>query len=189
VPIFRRSTDYRAFLAVLREGLARSPVRLVAYCVLSNHWHLVVEPLGTKGLTDLMHWVTATHAIRWHHHHKSVGHGPIYQGRFHAYPLAGGADLVRVCRYVERNALRARLVSRAQDWPWCSLAERLRPDPQVPLVRAAFLASAAWIDYVNATVYEQERIDECLARTDHDVETRDVAAADVARAPAGRADL
>src|SRR3972149_10895927 len=91
-PIFRSRTDYRAFLLILREGLERYAVRLVAYCVLSNHWHMVVEPAGTKDLTAFMRWVTATHAIRWHKHHKSVGTGPVYQGRFWSEPVesAGG---------------------------------------------------------------------------------------------------
>ncbi len=160
VPIFGRSADYRAFLNVLREGLQRHPLRLVSYCVLSNHWHLVVESSDTIALIKFMQWVTATHAIRWHRRHKTVGQGPVYQGRFHSEPLEGAADLTRVCRYVERNALRAGLVARAQDWPWSSLAERLRMDPEVPLVPAAFLASSAWIEYVNTSVTERERIEE-----------------------------
>ena len=159
VPIFRCRSDYRAFLLALAEGLTRHPIRLVSYCILSNHWHLVLEPVGTDDLIKFMQWVTATHAIRWHKHHKTVGQGPVYQGRFHAEPLETAADLIRVCRYVERNALRAGLVSRAQDWPWCSLAERLRSDPQMPLVSADFLTSSAWVDYVNLPSTQKELIE------------------------------
>lgn len=147
--LFNRRSDYRAFLKVLRQGLERHPVHLVAYCIMSNHWHLVVEPTGTDGLSRFMQWVTATHAARWHRHHHTRGQGHVYQGRFHSTPLTGYSDVVRVCRYVERNALRAGLVRRAQDWPWCSLAERMRPEPEVALKPAHFLSSAAWVDYVN----------------------------------------
>jgi len=150
VPIFIRPTDYRAFLQVLEEGLARYPVRLLAYCVLSNHWHLVVGPKGTNDLSCLMRWVSATHAIRWHHRHGTIGQGALYKGRFLARPIDTAASLVHVCRYVERNALAARLVKRAEDWPWCSLSERFRSDPRLPLATAPFLVSAAWVDYVNA---------------------------------------
>ena len=149
VPIFARRTDYRAFIAVLQQGVARYPVQLLAYCVMSNHWHLVLEPAGTKALIDFMHWVTATHAIRWHRHHKTVGQGPVYQGRYRTIPIDTPDGLMRACRYVERNALAAALVKRAEDWPWCSLSERIRGLGDLPLKPAPFLTSAAWIDYVN----------------------------------------
>lgn len=163
LPIFVRPPDYRAFLRVLEEGLARYPVRLVAFCVLSNHWHLVLGPDGTPQLIRFMQWVTATHAIRWHRLHELTGQGPLYQGRYHSTPITGPADLIRVCRYVERNALRARLVQRAQDWPWCSLAERLQSSPRVPLVAAPFLMSDAWIHHVNTTATLGEQLEDAGA--------------------------
>lgn len=58
---------------------------------------------------------------------------------------------MRVCRQVERAALEARLVRRAQDWPWASLSERLRPACDLPMVNAPFLSSRAWADYVNSS--------------------------------------
>src|SRR5262245_26261283 len=148
--IFRRPSDYRAFLAALEAGLQKYPVRLLAYCVLGNHWHLIVEPKGTLALARFMQWVTSTHAVRWHHHRDTIGKGPLYQGRYFSRPVEGVADLIHVCRYVERNALRAGLVRRAQDWPWCSLADRLRAQPRVTLHSAPFLASASWIEHVNS---------------------------------------
>ena len=159
-PIFRRPPDYRAFLGVLQEGLDRFPVRLVAFCILSNHWHLVLEPAGTDGLIRFMHWVSTTHAIRWHRRRDTTGQGPVYEGRYRSIPIDGTGELMRVCRYVERNALRAGLVQRAQDWPWCSLAERLRLNPEVVLKPARFLTSQAWIDHVNAAGSAWEQIEE-----------------------------
>lgn len=156
-PIFTRRSDYRAFLKILGQGLERYPVTLLAYCLLSNHWHLIVEPAGTTVLSRFMQWVTATHAVRWHRHHKTLGQGAVYQGRFHSTPLAGVADLVGACRYVERNALAAGLVPRAENWPWCSLSDRQRPRPTVPLRRATFLGSQAWIDHVNAVISPADR--------------------------------
>ena len=150
VPIFVRSTDYRAFQNVLSAGLARYPVDLFAYAVMANHWHLVVGPKSTEALSEFMRWVTATHAVRWHHRHGTIGQGALYKGRFLAVPVASAASLVRVCRYVERNALTAGLVKHAEDWPWCSLADRFRADPRVPLAAAPFLGSPAWANHVNA---------------------------------------
>lgn len=160
--LFHSRGDYRAFSTVLHRGLQRHPIQLVSYCVMPNHWHLVVGPIDPYRLSRFMQWVTGTHATRWHRHRKTTGQGPVYQGRFHAVAIESAAELVRVCRYVERNALRARLVRRAQDWPWCSLADRLRPEPSIPIIPAVFLASNLWIDYVNAAVTERELLEQRL---------------------------
>ena len=158
VPIFNRPTDYRAFLLVLQQGLNRYGVRLLAYSVLSNHWHMVVGPPDTETLSRFVRWVTATHAIRWHRRHRTVGQGPLYKGRFLAIPIEHSGTLVHVCRYVERNALSAGLVKRAQDWPWCSLAERLRTESLVGLTTTPFLTSAVWIDHVNAPLSPRDLV-------------------------------
>lgn len=149
MPIFLRPNDYRAFLAVLKAGLERHPLGLLSYCVLANHWHLIVGPTDPSSLSRLMHWVTVTHAVRHHSHRGTVGQGPVYQGRFKSEPLKEAANIIRACRYVERNALTAGLVTRAQDWPWCSLSDRLHPSPRLPLLSAPFLETNAWIGYVN----------------------------------------
>lgn len=151
VPLFERSKDYRDFLRILREGLDRYPVRLVSYCLMSNHWHLVVAPVGSAVLSRLMHWVTTTHAVGFHKRRSACGHGPVYQRRFKSHPIEGLGHLLHMIRYVERNALAANLVTRAEDWPWGSLADRRRSTPAVPLEGASFLSSRAWIDQVNAS--------------------------------------
>jgi putative transposase len=137
-------------------GLERYPTRLISYCLMPNHWHLVMGPLDPDRLSTLLHWVTVTHAVRWHHHHQTVGLGPVYQNRFWSEPLTAADHLVAVCRYVERNALNAHLVSRAQDWPWSSLAERLHSGARLPVVRTPFLVSTAWVDYVNTPTHREE---------------------------------
>jgi len=156
-PIFLRPTDYTAFLKALRQGLNRYPIRLIAYCLMPNHWHLVVGPNSTKSLSSFMQWVTATHATRWHRRRKTVGQGPVYQGRFSSKGIEAAGSLMLACRYVERNALEAGLVARAQDWPWSSLSERMRPKPRLPLVNTPFLISGAWTEYVNNARQEHER--------------------------------
>jgi len=175
-PLFPRSHDYREFLGLLCEGLKRHPVRLLAFCIMSNHWHLVVGPVDPPQLSKLLHWVSTTHAVRLHLRRKTVGQGPVYQGRFKSHVIDSPDQLVRVCRYVERNALRARLVRRAQDWPWCSLAERLQTEPSLPLVTTPFLASQAWTEHVNAplTVREQVAMRTPVPKTAETVESTPV---------------
>ena len=156
-PLFTQPGDYRAFINILAEGVVRFEAPLVAYCVLNNHWHLLFGPLGKMGLSKVMHWVSATHATRWHVAHQSTGLGPVYQGRFRSTPLHDIASLVPMSRYVERNAKSAGLVDRAEDWPWCSLAQRRAGSNDVPLMPAAFLTTVTWLEYVNATLTEREK--------------------------------
>ena len=182
-PLFARARDYGEFLGLLREGLKRHPVKLLAYCLMANHWHLVVGPADPQSLSKLLHWVSTTHAVRLHRRRKTVGQGPVYQGRFKSHIIDAPDQLVRVCRYVERNALRARLVRRAQDWPWGSLAERLGGVPRLPLLRTAFLESAAWVDYVNAVLTPQERLARPVPKTAKTVENRPVPSDHAADAP------
>jgi putative transposase len=148
-PLFRRTTDYRAFLATVRDGLGHHPVRLISYCVLSHHWHLVMGPADARTVAALIRWVTTTHTDRLRRTRDTAGRGLAYRSRFWTDAIDAPGGLLRTCRYVERHAVRTGLVRRAEDWPWCSLAERFRFLPRLPLVTTPFLASATWVEHVN----------------------------------------
>jgi putative transposase len=124
--LFDTASDYQAFEGVLEETvlLHHPRVAVFAYCLMPNHWHLVASPTAPGALSMFMHRLTTTHARLWHRARGSVGEGAVYQGRFSAIPIQCDRHFLIVCRYVERNALRASLVSRAEDWPWCSLWRR-----------------------------------------------------------------
>src|SRR6266516_466726 len=125
LPLFTSDPDYAAFERAIAEAAARVPgARLLAYCVMSNHWHLVLWPRRDGELSDFLRLLTVIHAQRWHAHHHSAGTGHVYQGRFKSFPVQRDEHLLVLCRYVERNALRARLVRRAEHWRWCSLWRR-----------------------------------------------------------------
>ena len=127
-PIFLKDGDFDAFLMrILAQSLEHVPgMRLLGYCVMPNHWHLVLWPCRDGELSDFAHWLTLTHTKRWHAHYHDVGCGHLYQGRYKSFPIAEDDQYLTVMRYVERNALRAGLVDNAEAWAWCSLAERLR---------------------------------------------------------------
>jgi putative transposase len=116
--------DYTAFERVLAEAFARVPLRILAYALLPNLWHLVVWPRTDTEVTDFLQWVTVTHTMRWHAHYHSSGSGHLYQGRFQSFPVQSDEHLFSVFRYVERNPLRAGLVERAEDWQWGSAWRR-----------------------------------------------------------------
>jgi putative transposase len=119
--IFTKPQDYEAFEKVLAEAKDRLPMRLLGWCVLPNHWHMVLWPRGDGDLSEFMRWMTVTHTQRWHAAHRTSGTGPLYQGRFKSFPIEADDHLLTVLRYVERNALRANLVERAELWRWSSL--------------------------------------------------------------------
>src|SRR5712691_2380519 len=122
--IFKTPEDYAAFERVLKEALDRVAMRVLSYCVMPNHWHLVLWPRRDGDLSQFMGWLTLTHTQRWHAQHDTVGTGHLYQGRFKSFPVQSDEHFLTVCRYVERNALRAKLVKRAEDWMWSSLWHR-----------------------------------------------------------------
>lgn len=155
--LFETRRDYIAFLAVLREGFDKHQTPLVSYCVLSNHWHLLVGPIEKESLSRVIKWVAATHAARWHRFRGTTGHGPVYQGRFRSTPINDIASLLPLSRYVERNARSAGLVAKAEDWPWCSLSQRRRGSRLVPLTSSHVLATDLWLSYVNAIITPREQ--------------------------------
>ena len=125
LPLFESPGDYAAFERVLAEAAARVPgARLLAYCVMPNHWHLALWPRADGELSEFLRILTLTHAQRWHAHRGSAGAGHVYQGRFKSFPVQRDDHFLTLCRYVERNPLRAGLVRRAERWRWSSLWRR-----------------------------------------------------------------
>ncbi|HEV3342013.1 MAG TPA: transposase, partial [Pirellulales bacterium] len=124
LPLFQKPSDFEAFEHVLDEAQDRYPTRILAYCLMPNHWHFVLWPRRDGELTHFMRWLTHTHTMRWHAHYHTSGTGHVYQGRFKAFPIETDEYFYTVVRYVERNPLRANLVARAEDWRWSSLWRR-----------------------------------------------------------------
>ncbi len=117
--VFHKPQDYDAFVGLLAESVERVEVRLLAYCIMPNHFHLVVWPRGDGDLSRWMQWLLTAHVRRYHRHYQGSGH--VWQGRFKAFPIQQDEHLLTVLRYAERNALRGGLVERAEDWPWSSV--------------------------------------------------------------------
>jgi len=124
LPLFETPADYGAFEKILAEAVAVTHLRVVAYCLMPTHWHLLLWPRSDGELSEVLRWITVTHTQRWHAHRKTSGTGPVYQGRFKSFPVQTDEHFLTVARYVERNALRAKLVPRAEDWQWSSLWRR-----------------------------------------------------------------
>lgn len=121
--LFRQPEEYAVFLQLLGQATAKFKVELWGYCLMGNHWHLVVEVEAMSQLSRWVHWICNRHVRLVHRENRSLGGGHIYQGRYKSFPIQDESYLYHVLLYVEANPLRAKLVSRAQDWPWSSLSK------------------------------------------------------------------
>jgi putative transposase len=165
--IFHDDGDYAAFERVLAEAVARDRMRVCAHCLMPNHFHLVLWPDRDGMLSRFMQWLTMTHTQRYRAWHESAGQGHLYQGRFRSFPIQEDWHFLSVCRYVERNALRAGLVARAEEWRWSSLWRRERGGPPCDwLCDWPVDRPADWVARVNApeTAAELDAIRRCARR-------------------------
>jgi putative transposase len=183
LPLFECPADYELFEHTLQQAHQRVAMRTLAYCIMPNHWHLVLWPRADGDLAEFMRWLTVAHTQRWHAAHASAGTGHVYQGRYKMFPVQArrvslaqrrqgvldkGNSLWTVLRYVERNALRAGLAARAEQWRWGSLWRRTAGDAEQ---RALLTDPSAgwpgdWIRWVNRPQTEEEEraVAECIAR-------------------------
>jgi len=162
--IFHSSGDYDQFLAAVHLAQQRVHVPILAACLMPNHFHLVMRP---QSAADLGRWMQLafTTQVRWHHAKYDTS-GRLWQGRFKAFLIQQDHHLLTVMRYVERNALRANLVERAEDWKWGSLGWRSAGTPPVILAESPVPLPSYWRHLVNEpqTAAEISEIRTCVNR-------------------------
>ncbi len=149
--IFATDEDYQHFIALVREGRELTGMRILSYCIMPNHWHLVLYPKHNTDLPEFMHWVTTTHVRQRRVKTKSIGYGSLYQGAYKSFPVETDRYLTWLIRYVEQNPLRANLVQRAENWQWSSLWARERgtmKDKQL-LTQLPTVLPSDYLDSVN----------------------------------------
>jgi putative transposase len=165
--LFRKDADYSAFENVVEETLRVRSMRFCAYCLMPNHWHFVVWPEQDGDLPAFMQQLTNTHVKRWKEHHREIGYGPLYQGRYKSFPVQTDDHFYQVVRYVERNSLRANLVTRAESWRWSSLA-RTECDDTAPAILSPWPLPrpADWLEIVSRpqSQAELEAMRRCVTR-------------------------
>lgn len=165
--VFLKQGDYKAFLRFMHEAQERIPIRILAYCLMPNHFHLVVWPTSVTELSAYMCLLMNLQIRNYHQHYGTCGHGHIWQGRFKNFPIQHDQHLLNVLRYVEANALRSSLVRRAEDWTWGSLtpsAKRVSESgDDRPIVRDRprlcdwpVGRPLDWCDYVNSAPTPEE---------------------------------
>ena len=166
--IFWNDDDYASFERILSEGLAEYDVSLFSFQLMPDHWHLVLRPNVDGEMGRFLRWVTATHTMRYHALYQTSGEGHVYQGRFKSFPIQDDQHFLTVCRYVERNAKRAKFVSRAEKWCWGSLWRwNQHPEPKPALLSPwPIPRPRGWIERVNQSQSEKELaiVRDCVKR-------------------------
>ena len=147
--LFDDDRDYRRFAKLLKETQTKVSLRILAYCLMPNHWHLVVWVFTGQSLTDYMHRLTTTHGRQHNEDRDMAGFGHVYQERFRTVEVESDRQLLTVLRYVESNPRAAGLVKQAQEWKWSSAYqhERDRIGPNIdtsPVTRPS-----TWLDLLN----------------------------------------
>src|SRR5262249_946395 len=119
--VFTDDADRVAFLEALARTKERYPFRLFGYCLMTNHFHLLLRPEPSQSISRILHSRTVAHTWRYHKRHRTSGH--VWQGRFKSPVIQDDAHLLVVLRYIEANPLRARLVADPADYRWSSFQQ------------------------------------------------------------------
>lgn len=131
--VFHKDGDYHTFINLLLQARGKYTVKVLAWCLMPNHFHLFVQPEEADQLHKWMQWLMTTHVRRYHKHYGTSGH--VWQGRYKSFIVQDNDYLLTVARYIEGNPVRAKLSPTAAEWPWAShqvrkdAPEELRPDP------------------------------------------------------------
>jgi putative transposase len=155
-PLFTDSDDYRQFELLLQKATERTDMRILAYCLMPTHWHLLLWPRRDGDVTLFVSWLCTTHASAWNRKQQCVGGGAVYQSRFKSIAIENSNHLYWVWRYVERNAMRANLVANAQDWRWGSLWHRSHPSCEGITSSGPIPLPENWVHLVNLPQTEAE---------------------------------
>jgi len=158
--VFESTADYEGFIETVAETHRIRRMRICGYCVMPNHWHMVLWPEHDGDLSAFLQHLTNLHVKRWKRAHSEIGLGHLYQGRFKSFPIQTTDYFHAVVRYVERNPLRANLVARAEAWPWSSLGQASAACPiplsAWPVPSLADQHRDLWIEHVNRPQTEGE---------------------------------
>jgi putative transposase len=162
--VFHKPEDYDAFLRLMAEGCERLPMRILGFCLMPNHFHLVLRPYDDGDLGRWMQWLMTAHVRRYHSHYHGSGH--VWQGRFKAFPIQADEHLLTVLRYVERNPLRAGMVERADAWRWSSLPLRSMKSAPAILSAGPTKLPKGWTAIVNRPQREadEQAVRKCIQR-------------------------
>lgn len=152
--VFHSAADYKSFIGLLGRACERIPMRILSYCLMPNHFHLVIRPYDDEDMSHWMQWLLTSHVRRYHQRRGSSGR--VWQGRFKAFPIQDDSHLLTVMRYVERNPVRANLVQSAIEWQWSSIRNSRTGHPCAILSQPPIPIPADWLVWVDQPISQTE---------------------------------
>jgi putative transposase len=161
--VFFSAEDYRTFLRALAKTKERYPFDLFGYCLMGNHFHLVLRPHDGQTISRILQSLTVAHT--WHYHRRRRTCGHVWQGRFKSPVVQDDDHLLTMLRYAESNPLRAGMVKDLADYPWSSYRahalgeteELLSPPPiRLGVGRTEDARRAFWRDWLHSPLTQKE---------------------------------
>jgi REP element-mobilizing transposase RayT len=147
--IFDGDGEYLDFEALIEQEQAKAKMRIVAYCLMRTHFHFLLWPHSDHDISRFMQRLTSRHARRWHRARGTTGTGAVYQSRYCSKPIFDAYHYFSALRYVERNALAANYVKRAEAWRWGSATTQVEPPCCIDLSPGPFPRPKNWLDLLN----------------------------------------
>jgi len=152
--VYHNDADFHSFVKLMTKACDRIPMRVLSYCLMPNHFHLVLWPVADHDLGRWMQWLLTSHVRRYHRQRGTSGR--VWQGRFKAFPIQQDRHLLTVIRYVERNPLRANLVRSADHWAWSSIAINPISQHEQLLSQSPVPRPNGWLELVNEPQSQDE---------------------------------
>ena len=146
--IYLDDEDRRRYLGILGRAVVRQRWRCLAYCLMNNHVHLLIET-PAPNLGSGIQWLHGMYGRAFNHRYRRAGH--LFQGRFGSVRMKSDAQLLMVARYIARNPVEGGLCGEPGEWPWCSHATVF--DDGAP----AWLDTPRLLDFFGASGGESRR--------------------------------
>lgn len=152
--VFQKDRDYQTFLLLLEQMMSQFCIVIYAYCLMPNHFHLLLKPRTAEDLSHSMQWFMTTHVRRYHRHYGTSGH--LWQGRFKSFGIQDDDHFLTVARYVEGNPVRAGLVESATEWCWSSHRGRCGLESNSLIAPLPMSFTGDWSEFVNTPMTSAE---------------------------------
>lgn len=152
--VFHKDGDFKAFVELMATAQETYGVGILAYCLMTNHFHLLLQPSRADDLSKWMQWLMTSHVRRYHRHYGTSGH--VWQGRYKSFIVQDDDHLLTVVRYIEANPVRATVTASAKDWQWSSHPERVAGTNRRILAALPNTLPANWTQYVDTAMTSSE---------------------------------
>lgn len=143
--IFLDEKDRTFFLSILNQHAEKTGARVWAYCLMSNHFHLLLEPVDVEGLGKFLHGATFRYAQYFNGKYGRTGR--LWENRYFSCPVDRDTYLWTAVRYIEKNPVRAKIVRRAEDWKWSSARAHVTGTADQAVNLFAWLPKYEWTNY------------------------------------------